>query len=139
MGRWSKLSDQGERLNTLVEIVPEGAFQPKSRKLTQVARQLRPGEIEELVTRYKSGSTVYQLAAHFRISRSIVSQHLKREDVPRRHRPMSEAQAKMAVDLYSNGMSSIEVGAQLGRDPWAVRRVLQKAGVRMRDSHGRDR
>src|SRR5665213_112321 len=82
MGRWSKLSDQGERLTTLVKTVPKGSIQPKTRKPTQVARQLRPAEIEELVAGYQDGATVYQLAAQFRISRSTVSQHLEREDIP---------------------------------------------------------
>ena len=136
---YSNHADQGERLRTLLEMARSGASEPKTQTGKQVHRRLRPVEIEQLVAGYQAGATVYQLSDRFRISRSIMSQHLEREDVPRRHRPMSEAQAQMAVRLYSNGMSSIEVGAQLGRDPRAVRRVLQKARVRMRDSHGRDR
>jgi hypothetical protein len=90
-----------------------------------------------LVIGYKTGLTVYQLAEQFRINRGTVSKLLEREGVPRRGRPLSHAQVDQATELYATGLSLVSVGKRLGCDGSTVHLALRKAGVRMRDTHGR--
>ena len=139
MGHWSNLSYQGERIQALVEMAPSGLIEPKSRTTKQIHRRLRPTEIGELVARYKGGATVYELADQFKIHRDTVSRLLERHGVTRRGRPLSPAQIEHAIALYVSGQSLARVAPQLECDPGTVRLALLKAGVPMRDSHGRKR
>jgi DNA-binding CsgD family transcriptional regulator len=149
MGRWSNLSEQGERLQTLVEMTPSGPEAPKCRTPKQVQRRLRPNEITDLAARYKAGATVYELADRFRIHRGTVSSLLERQGVPRREHSLTSSQIAKAIDLYSSGHSLAKIAPELACNPstvWlallkaGVRMLaLLKAGVRMRDSHGRER
>jgi hypothetical protein len=139
MGRYLNHSDQEERLRALLEIVPSGSKVTKTQTKKQVHRRLRPAQIEELATGYQAGSTVYQLAKHFRINRETVSKLLEREGLPRRQRPLSPAQIERATELYASGQSLVGVGKQIGCDGGTVRLALIKAGVQMRDCQGRKR
>lgn len=137
LGAYSNLSDQGERIRTLLEITPSGSPAPKTQTIKQVHRRLCPAEVGELVAEYQAGATVYELGCKFGISRNTVSSLLERKGVPRRKRPLSPAQIEQAVELYSTGQSSATIATQLGCDPSTVRLALLKAGIQMRDSHGR--
>jgi hypothetical protein len=132
-------ADQGERLHDLLQIVPSRPKTVNSRIPKAVHRRLRPAQVEELVAGYQAGSTVYQLAEQFRINRGTVSKLLEREGVPRRGRPLSPAQVEQASRLYATGLSLVSVGKQLGCDGSTVHLAFRKAGVRMRDTHGRER
>jgi hypothetical protein len=133
------MSDQGERLHDLLQIVPSRSQTVNNRTPKAIHRRLRPAQVEELVIGYKTGSTVYQLAEQFRIYRGTVSKLLDREGVPRRGRTLSPAQIEEATGLYATGLSSVSVGKQLGCDGSTVHLALRKAGVRMRDCQGRER
>jgi transposase-like protein len=100
---------------------------------------MRPEQVEELVTGYQTGLTVYQLAEQFRIDRGTVSRLLERQGVHRRGRPLSQAQIEQATELYATGLSLVSVGKRLGCDGSTVHLALRKAGVRMRDCQGRER
>jgi transposase-like protein len=52
---------------------------------------------------------------------------------------MSTDHIKQAIQLYQAGTSLVVVGAKLGYDHGTIYRALRKAGVSMRDSHGRHR
>ena len=81
-GRYSSYSDQGELLQTLLEIAPSGTLEPITPANRQVQRRLRPPEIAELVAGYRAGATIYELAGEFRINRNTVSATLEREGIP---------------------------------------------------------
>jgi hypothetical protein len=49
------------------------------------------------------------------------------------------AQVAVAVELYHQGQSLVDVETRLGCDPSTLWRTFAKAGVKMRDSQGRDR
>ena len=136
MGRCSNLSDQGERLHTLVEMAPSEVIQPIGRKPKQVQRRLRPAEIEELVAAYHTGATVYELGALFRINRRTVSIILERQGVPRRYRMMEGDRLSEAISAYNSGKSLAAVGADLGVSMDTVRLALLKAGVELRPRPG---
>ncbi|WP_280244770.1 helix-turn-helix domain-containing protein [Nocardia abscessus] len=52
---------------------------------------------------------------------------------------LSEEQVDEAVQLYEEGWSAQRIGDKLGVYPQTVRRRLLERGVRMRDTHGRER
>ena len=137
MGRYLNPSDQGERLHDLVQIVPASPRAVNSRTPEAIHRRLKPAEVKELVLGYKTGLTVYQLAEQFRINRGTVSRILERQGVPRRGRPPSPAQVEQASRLYATGLSLVSVGNRIGCDGSTVHLALRKAGVQMRDCHGR--
>jgi hypothetical protein len=138
MGRWSNLSDQGERLQALVEMVPSGPIGPKVRTPKQRIRHLDLAAAAELVAGYEAGATIDQLATQFQIHADTVTRHLKRAQVPRRYRPLTDDQVKTALELCAMGQSLAMVGEQLGCHGNTVRLALIRAGVARRDSHGQE-
>jgi hypothetical protein len=131
--------DQGERIEALLEIALPPLRTIKTRTTNQIHRRLRPPEITELVSAYQGGKTVYQLAQQFSIHRNNVSKLLKREGVLLRWRSLFRSQINLAVELYREGHSAAAMAPHFEYDPGTVRLALIKAGVRMRDSHGRER
>ena len=138
MGRYLNPADQGKRLHDLLQIVPSRPKTVNSRTPKAIHRRLRPAQVDELVIGYKTGSTVYQLAEQFQVHRGTVAKLLEREGVPRRRCPLAPAQIEHATELYASGLSLVSVGKRLGCDGSTVHLALRKAGVRMRDTHGRD-
>jgi DNA-binding CsgD family transcriptional regulator len=138
MGRWLNRSDQGERLQALVDMVPSGPIEPKVRTSKQRVRPLDPAVAAELVAGYQAGATVYQLADQFHIHRDTVTKHLKRAQIPRRNRPLTRDQVKRAMDLYAAGQSLARIAPKLGCQPSTVWSSLRKAGVQLRDPQGRE-
>jgi hypothetical protein len=142
VGRWSNLSEQGERLQTLVEMAPSGVIQPNSPKIRtakQVHKRLLSAQVDQLVSDYRGGAKLTDLVAKFGVSRGTVSKLLESRGIPRRYRKLSTDDIHKMVDLYRTGQSLAKVGAQLDVDPNTVRHHLLRAGVAMRDSHGRQR
>jgi hypothetical protein len=81
MGRYSNHCDQGERLRSLLAIVPSCSQNVGTRSRKHVCRRLRPPEIEELIAGYKAGAPIKALVARFKIDESTVTQHVKRAGV----------------------------------------------------------
>ncbi len=90
-----------------------------------------------IVEGYTAGKTVYELADEYRINRVTVSEVLKRQGVKLRRQPPTEEQIRQMARLYESGLSLKKVGDRLGFNATTVRANLLKAGVGMRDSHGR--
>lgn len=142
MGRWSNLSDQGERLETLAKMVPSGAIQtnsPKSRTKKQVHKRLLPSQVDELVAAYEKGAKLTDLVAKFGINRGTASGLLESRGVARRYRKLSPADIQRMIDLYQSGLSLISVADLLEVNPTTVRHHLLRGRVHTRDSHGRER
>jgi hypothetical protein len=68
-----------------------------------------------------------------------VSSLLERRGVPRRGKPLDPSQIMRAVRLYLSGQSLAKIAPPLKCDPGTVRLALLRSGIKMRDSHGRDR
>jgi hypothetical protein len=82
---------------------------------------------------------VYELGERFKISRQTVSAHLHRAGVAVRLQGLNPEQVAVAVGLYLGGWSLARVGGRFGVEAHTVRSALLKQGVRMRDTHGRER
>lgn len=104
-----------------------------------VQRRLHKTEIADLVRQYRQGATVYELADSFGIHRTTVSDHLRRQCVRLRGHRMTGSEIDQAAALYQAGLSLARVGERLGFDGKTIMNALHAKGVRMRDSHGRER
>ena len=104
-----------------------------------VARKLSSQQVTELVKAYQEGQTVYALADQFGIHRTTVSAHLHRRGVSLRRPGLAPDDIVLAERLYAEGWSLARIGNRLDADAHTVRRVLKAGGVRMRDTHARER
>jgi lambda repressor-like predicted transcriptional regulator len=136
VGAYSNLSEQETRILELMEMAPAGPVRGAPRTNRQVHRSLHDPEIDELVTSYLRGSTVYELAHQHSIHRQTVSEILERREVARRYQKLSPEQLDLAASLYRNGASLTKVGEQLGRRAETMRQALMKAGVEIRSRNG---
>lgn len=108
------------------------------RPLHKQAKRLNAVELARLAERYQQGATVYELAAELQIARTTVAIRLKAQGVQLRNASLSETDIARAIELHGRGLSLAKVGHQLGRDSSGIWLALKRAGVRMRDTHGRD-
>ncbi len=107
--------------------------------IRQQQRRLTDTQVVEMARRYEAGATVYELAVAFSCHRTTVSARLKKMGVSLRLQSPSSNAINSMVHLYKSGLSAPEIGEQLGRCANTVLNALQKAGVTVRDTHGRSR
>jgi hypothetical protein len=85
----------------------------------------------------KPEATPAELGRQYGVSHTGIPRLLERLGVKVRKRGLSEDELVEAIRLYESGLSLVRVGSKLSKDPSTVRNYLLRAGVRMRDSHGR--
>lgn len=141
-GGYYKTRQQVSKLELLIKKLP-GASKPlrpaRRGRLPGLARQLESQQVQELISGYQAGATLYQLGERFGIDRRTVRAILHRHDVPTRRRGLSSDQIDEAVRLYGEGWSLARIGERMGVDPTTVLTRLRDRGVRMRDAQGRER
>jgi hypothetical protein len=91
---------------------------------------LDAAQVDELVTMYRDGKTMREVAEHFGVHRTTVAIHLRRRSVPVRRGKLSAAQVAEIGALYDQGFTLAEIGARfnVGQDT-ARRAVLDSGGV----------
>lgn len=109
------------------------------RPLRQQQRRLTEVEIARMVDRYAAGATVYELADEYGIERRTVSVRLKAAGAIMRRQPPSADQISEMVRFYVSGLSLERVGERTGFSSKTVHTYLKNEGIRLRDSHGRER
>jgi len=117
-------------------MVPSGPKQAKVRTLRRVQHRLRSDEVEELLTRYRTGGRVGELATIFGVHRDTVSEILDRQGVPRQQRRIPPELVQDVVAAYRSGSSLATIGAEMSGDPGTVALTLRKAGVQPRPRRG---
>jgi hypothetical protein len=80
MEKYSNLSQQGERIQEVLEIVPTGHSGPSSRTPRRFRRALEPDEITALVEAYQLGTPIKDLTVQFQINRNTLMEHLAVQD-----------------------------------------------------------
>jgi hypothetical protein len=108
-------------------------------RLPGKAPRLTRLQIDHLVERYLAGDIIRVIAADLKVNRTTVAHHLRARGVLTRRRPLTPEQVSRAAAAYEEGTSLAHIGEQLGVDSSTVWRALIKAGVRIRDTHGRER
>lgn len=100
-----------------------------------------PSEIQQaIVDGYQSGTSMKELARVFGVHRTTIRAALDRHRAPiREQRAISSAQVASASRLYQSGLSLAAVGEKLGFNAQTIATHLRRAGVSLRDPHGRVR
>lgn len=84
------------------------------RRIPALAMQLRPDEVDRLVARYNETKNTRLVAREFRMSRTTVREHLRKRGIRvRSAKPMTEAQKKLAKQMYEAGEPSTAIGEKL--------------------------
>jgi DNA-binding CsgD family transcriptional regulator len=101
-------------------------------------RRLTRSEIEEVVSGYRSGRSLADLAREFGIHHRTVADHLEWLGIARRVNlpKMSPADVYRAAARYRAGGSLATVGEALNVDASTVQRALRRAGVTIRPRPG---
>jgi hypothetical protein len=135
-GRYSNHPDQGERIQTILEMTPAGPSEPTMRTRKQAQHRLSPDKVDQLVSQYQSGAKVSELATLFGIHRDTVSELLDRKGVTRRRRGLSQELLNQVISAYEAGSSLAVIGDELSVDAGTVALALRKAGVLIRPCRG---
>ncbi len=73
------------------------------------------------------------------VGKGTVLRLLREQGIQLRNQRMMPTEIEPAIQLYQAGHSLAVVGTKLGYDHGTIWRALKRAGVAMRDSHGRER
>lgn len=138
LARYSNSGHRVDLLCQLAHIEPSHSLS-LSPAPKQPQRRLGPEEVDELVAAYRSGATLREVASQFEVHRTTASKHLERRSVRRRRRSLEPVERAEAIRLYEAGLSVAEVGKRLGFDGGTIWLALRQAGVRLRDTQGRQR
>ena len=137
LGRYSSWTYWTDRVRSLDQTGERrGESRPRGRA---TAQRLSERDVTDLITRYRDGATVYDLAERFNIHRTTVSAHLHHRDVKMRGHSLAKSQVDHAIQLYEQGWSVARIGCHLGVNGSTVWLALRARGVRMRDAQGRER
>jgi hypothetical protein len=88
------------------------------------------------VAGYRSGRSVYELAAEFRIHRGTVSKLLSHEGVPRRYRLIQGELLDRVISAYEAGRTLAQLGSEFEVSPMTIRKALIDADVTIRPRRG---
>jgi hypothetical protein len=106
---------------------------PKEPGVRQLQRRLSADEQAQVVERYQSGETVYELGRAFTIGRTTISAILERHGIPRRYRLLGPDELMMAIELYEQqGLSLVDAGIRIGVNASTVLNAFKTAGVKTR-------
>jgi transposase-like protein len=81
------------------------------------------------------GAQIQEVARRFRVDRSTVEEHLRRQAVPKRRyagRTLSAERLQEAAEMYRSGQSLVAVGEQFGVDKRYLAKALPAIGVAIR-------
>jgi hypothetical protein len=121
-----RAQESSKRLSVSVPIEPA---QTLTRSLR---RRFAPKTIEEMVTRYTAGEAIRALSLEYGISRSGLRQLLQNEKMVLREQGITPEDVERAVQLYSQGMTLVQVAEQVGSSYGTLRKVFHEHGVVMR-------
>lgn len=95
--------------------------------------------LDEGQRRYEAGTVLRLIADDLGVSRQRLAARLRERGVAIRGEGPTPGQVLEMVRRYDQGESLARVGARLGFNGGTVRAHLIRAGVLLRDSHGRVR
>ena len=95
--------------------------------------------LDEAERRYKDGEILRVIAGDLGMSRQRLAERLRERGVRLRGEKPSSEQVREMCLRYEQGESLARVGERLGFNPSSVRVYLLRAGMALRDPHGRER
>ena len=104
-------------------------------EIKQQQKYLSDSEISEIVSKYKTGKSTYELAAEYGCHRYTISKHLKEAGIEVTNRvARKESLVGLILQLYSEWYKPAEIGRALGISADSVRRCLKENGIELRHS-----
>lgn len=139
-GGLSKLAPSLVRMAAMHAQIRHRPAHP-ARRAPVVGTQTRVSEAALLAAeaRYAAGATLREIAPDLDVSRQRLAALLRARGIRLRRRTPSAAEVDEMARRYSAGESLERVGSRLGFSAGTVRLHLLETGLRMRDSHGRER
>jgi DNA-binding NarL/FixJ family response regulator len=92
----------------------------------------------EVLERYLAGEKAHRLAKDFQVHRTTIAKLVAAAGI-RRPRSLTPEQSTKVIHLYAKGWSCDQIGRHLDKSAKTIWRALKQAGVRLRDTHGRER
>ena len=99
------------------------------KSIIQQQKHLTDAESAEIIHRYQSGESTYQLAEAYDCHRSTISKLLKRKDIEVTKEKLDLTDA---IEMYEAGHTAKEIASKYRMNESAVSRRLRTAGVAMR-------
>jgi hypothetical protein len=85
LGYYSRQTNWAKGINRLLELAVRVRVVTQGNPYESVLK-LRPDQVQELVAQYEAGASMCELAALFKVHRTTVSAHLRRQGLlARRH------------------------------------------------------
>ncbi|MFD3399831.1 helix-turn-helix domain-containing protein [Kribbella sp. NPDC058693] len=144
MSRYSNQPLLLEKLQNLaVSVALETTPQKPVTEATSVPRvhklddRLGSETVARIVAEYEAGASSAAIGSLFSLSKKSVVKVLREAGIKVRYPRMTESELRRATMLYNDGCSLVEVGKRLGRDHSTIYKSLKRAGMRLRDTHGR--
>ena len=120
-------NDLRKRLQALAVRPPKPAQVGRTRALK---RRVGREEIDQIVTKYRSGISTNQLMAEHHIAKRTISTLLRANGVVLRRQGLSHEQTREAADLYTAGRSLAGIADHFGGiSPTTVARVLHRQSI----------
>jgi hypothetical protein len=88
-------------------------------------KQLSPAFVDQLVTEYRAGASVYELQKRHGVHRGTVAKHLKIRGITLGVQPLSRIEIALAQELYEQRLSLNAIGRAMGRDPKTIKAVVE--------------
>lgn len=109
----------------MAEVLSDSVrHEPERRELAR-QRRLSPAEIDMLAAEYSAGAvTVRQLPGKWRVSRNIVTKHLRSRGLELGPQALTRSEIIRGQSLAGMGMSLNAIGREIGRDPKSVKTAL---------------
>jgi hypothetical protein len=112
LGRYSNQSDQGLRLQALLDLVPTRSSGPDLRTAKRICKRLTEVEVEELVSNHAVGIPIDQLVERFQVHQTTVQKYVRLHWLPRRSAEIGSKQLE-SIRLYRAGRSVESIAAEL--------------------------
>lgn len=118
---------------------PRRPSRPQTGRPRTHKRQLGRAEIDEIITKYKSGISTNQLMVGHHLAKRTIAVLLKSNGVTMRRQGLSEQDIQEAAALYEDGWSLAWIAANRfdGISPTTVSRALRWHGIKPHGPGGR--
>ena len=96
--------------------------------------------IEEIISEYEAGMTIYQIADKYGISSSTIQYRLKKNGVklrPRGGKKRIDLPMEEIISEYESGLSTYQLGEKYGVDDSTIYKRLKENGVKLRSCGGK--
>lgn len=128
------LLERFQKLLNLPRRKPDPPRQPRK----QTPHRLTADQQAEVLERYLAGEKAHRLAKDFHVHRTTIAKLVADAGV-HRQRSLTPDEVIEAIRLYRQGWSCESIGQHLNRSAKTIWAALKQAGVRLRDTHGRER